>query len=112
MVYYVTICYSQLAGLKNILFDSWFASVFFPELYETFRRTHNITQFKFKFTIHLLSAFYCGTHHFTFLVSFLKEFFWRGLNGYVIDPYPPPPPRPRALQSKDGGSIQIQRFLH
>ena len=43
MVYYVTICYSQLAGLKNILFDSRFASVFFPELYETFRSTHNKT---------------------------------------------------------------------
>ena len=74
MVYYVTICHPQLAGLKNILFDSWFASVFFPKLYETFRSTHNKTQFKFKFTIHFLSAFYCRTHHFRLLVSSFLEF--------------------------------------
>ena len=77
VVYYVTICYWQLAGLKNILFDSWFVSVFFPELYETFRSTHIKTQFKFKFTIHLLSAFYCRTQHLSFLVSSFLEFFMR-----------------------------------
>ena len=93
MVYYVTICSSQLAGLKNILFHSRFASIFFPELYETFRSTHNKTQFKFKFTIHLRSAFYCRTHHFSFLVSSFLEYFRRGLNGYVMPPPPPPSPK-------------------
>ena len=82
----MTICWSQLAGLKNILFDSWLASVFFPELYESFRSTHSKTQFKFKFTIHLLSAFYCRTHQFSFLVSSFFEFFRRGLNKYVMPP--------------------------
>ena len=120
MVYYVTICYSQLAGLKNILFDSRFASVFFPELYETFRSTHNKTQFKFKFTIHLLSAFYCRTQHFSFLVSSFLEFFRRGLNKYVM--FPPSPKIGLAIQgihntnqsnySLKWSSIQIQRFLH
>ena len=94
MVYYVTICYSQLAGLRNILFDSWFASVFFRELYETFRSSHNKTQFKFKFTIHFLSAFCCRTHHFSFLVSSFLEFFGTGLNGYVM---PPPPSLPHKI---------------
>ena len=86
----MTICWSQLAGLKNILFDSRFASVFFPELYESFRSTHSKTQFKFKFTIHLLWAFYRRTQHFSLLVSSFLEYFRRGLNGYVM---PPPPPR-------------------
>ena len=108
MVYYVTICYSQLAGLRNILFDSWFASVFFIELYGTFRGTHNKTQFKFKFTIHLLSAFYCRTHLFSFLVSSFLEFFRRGLNKYVMPPPLPPPPSLHKNRSSNPRNTQYK----
>lgn len=90
----MTICCPQLAGLKNILFDSWFASAFFTELYGTFRSTHNQTQFKFKFTIHLLSALY----HFSFLVSSFLESFGTGLNGYVMRRHPPSPKIGLAIQ--------------
>ena len=81
-------------GSKTFYLIPGLRQFFFPELYETFRSTHNKAQFKFKFTIHLLSAFYCGTRQFTFLVSSFLEFFRRGLNKYVMHPPPPPPPTP------------------
>ena len=79
-------------GSKTFYLIPGLRQFFFPELYETFRSTHNKAQFKFKFTIHLLSAFYCGTRQFTFLVSSFWEFFRRGLNKYVM---PPPTPSPK-----------------